>query len=162
MTEKTRGSDLDIPDDLSPGLSQTVPAPAASPDEQPSAGEPGASPTPAKIAESEASSIPPDERERLHADLVAALKTVFYPEIPVDIYELGLIYRLEIDDDRNVEVDMTLTAPGCPVAGEMPGWVENAVSSVAGVGQVKVKLVFDPPWDMSRMSDEARLALNMF
>jgi FeS assembly SUF system protein len=106
--------------------------------------------------------IPPEELERLHADLVAALKTVFDPDIPVDIYELGLIYRLEVDDDRNIEVDMTLTAPGCPVAGEMPGWVENAVSSVPGVGQVKVKLVFDPPWDMSRMSDEARLALNMF
>jgi FeS assembly SUF system protein len=108
------------------------------------------------------SAIPPDELERLHTDLVAALKTVYDPEIPVDIYELGLIYRLEVDDDRNVEVDMTLTAPGCPVAGEMPGWVENAVSSVPGVGQVKVKLVFDPPWDMSRMTDEARLALNMF
>jgi FeS assembly SUF system protein len=108
------------------------------------------------------SAIPPAELERLHADLVAALKTVFDPEIPVDIYELGLIYRLDVDDDRNIEVDMTLTAPGCPVAGEMPGWVENAVSAVPGVGQVKVKLVFDPPWDMSRMSDEARLALNMF
>jgi FeS assembly SUF system protein len=112
--------------------------------------------------EGTASAIPPEELERLHADLVTALKTVFDPEIPVDIYELGLIYRLEVDDDRNVEVDMTLTAPGCPVAGDMPGWVENAVSSVPGVGQVKVNLVFDPPWDMSRMSDEARLALNMF
>jgi FeS assembly SUF system protein len=112
--------------------------------------------------EGTASAIPPEELERLHADLVAALKTVFDPEIPVDIYELGLIYRLEVDDDRNIEVDMTLTAPGCPVAGEMPGWVENAVSAVRGVGQVKVKLVFDPPWDTSRMSDEARLALNMF
>ncbi|MEX1059693.1 MAG: SUF system Fe-S cluster assembly protein [Methyloceanibacter sp.] len=108
------------------------------------------------------SAIPAPELERLQSDLVAALKTVFDPEIPVDIYELGLIYRLEIDDDRNIEVDMTLTAPGCPVAGEMPGWVENAISAVPGVGQVKVKLVFDPPWDMSRMSDEARLALNMF
>jgi FeS assembly SUF system protein len=108
------------------------------------------------------STIPPEELERLHADLVAALKTVFDPEIPVDIYELGLIYRLEVDDDRNVEVDMTLTAPGCPVAGDMPGWVENAVLAVPGVGQVKVNLVFDPPWDMSRMTDEARLALNMF
>lgn len=108
------------------------------------------------------SSIPPAELERLRDDLIAALKTVFDPEIPVDVYELGLIYRLDIDDDRNIEVDMTLTAPGCPVAGDMPGWVENAVSSVPGVGQVKVKLVFDPPWDMSRMSDEARLALNMF
>jgi len=108
------------------------------------------------------SAIPPAELERLRDDIIAALKTVFDPEIPVDIYELGLIYRLDVDDDRNIEVDMTLTAPGCPVAGDMPGWVENAVSSVPGVGQVKVKLVFDPPWDMSRMSDEARLALNMF
>jgi FeS assembly SUF system protein len=108
------------------------------------------------------SAIPPEELERLKTDLVAALKTVFDPEIPVDIYELGLIYRLDVDDDRNIEVDMTLTAPGCPVAGDMPGWVENAVASVPGVGQVKVKLVFDPPWDMTRMSDEARLALNMF
>jgi FeS assembly SUF system protein len=109
-----------------------------------------------------ASAIPPENLERLKNDLVAALKTVYDPEIPVDIYELGLIYRLDVDDDRNIEVDMTLTAPGCPVAGDMPGWVENAVSSVPGVGQVKVKLVFDPPWDMARMSDEARLALNMF
>src|SRR5262245_50790314 len=101
------------------------------------------------------------EHDRLRDDLVAALKTVFDPEIPVDIYELGLIYRLDVDPERNIEVDMTLTAPGCPVAGDMPGWVENAVSSVPGVGQVKVNLVFDPPWDPSRMSDEARLALNM-
>ncbi len=108
------------------------------------------------------SAIPPEELDRLRGDLVAALKTVFDPEIPVDIYELGLIYRLEVDDDRNIEVDMTLTAPGCPVAGDMPGWVENAVASVPGVGQVKVNLVFDPPWDMSRMSDEAKLELNMF
>ena len=108
------------------------------------------------------SAIPPAELERIKGDLIAALKTVYDPEIPVDIYELGLIYRLEVDDDRNIEIDMTLTAPGCPVAGDMPGWVENAVSAVPGVGQVKVKLVFDPPWDMSRMSDEARLALNMF
>jgi FeS assembly SUF system protein len=100
--------------------------------------------------------------DQLKDDLVAALKTVFDPEIPVDIYELGLIYRLDVDEERNIEVDMTLTAPGCPVAGDMPGWVENAVSSVPGVGQVKVNLVFDPPWDPSRMSDEARLALNMF
>ena len=112
--------------------------------------------------EGASSAMPPEELERLKNDLVGALKTVFDPEIPVDIYELGLIYRLEVDDDRNIEVDMTLTAPGCPVAGDMPGWVENAVAAVPGVGQVKVKLVFDPPWDMSRMSDEARLALNMF
>jgi FeS assembly SUF system protein len=105
---------------------------------------------------------PAPEHDQLKDDLVAALKTVFDPEIPVDIYELGLIYRLYVDAERNIELDMTLTAPGCPVAGDMPGWVENAVSSVPGVGQVKVNLVFDPPWDPSRMSDEARLALNMF
>jgi len=105
---------------------------------------------------------PSPEHDQLKDDLVAALKTVFDPEIPVDIYELGLIYRLDVDEARNIEVDMTLTAPGCPVAGDMPGWVENAVSSVPGVGQVKVNLVFDPPWDPSRMSEEARLALNMF
>jgi len=112
-------------------------------------------------AEAAAADLAP-EHDQLKDDLVAALKTVFDPEIPVDIYELGLIYRLDVDDSRNIEVDMTLTAPGCPVAGDMPGWVENAVSSVPGVGQVTVKLVFDPPWDPSRMSDEARLALNMF
>jgi FeS assembly SUF system protein len=163
MTEKTRGSErIEERDETSPGLTQPVPDRTPADADQPSLGEPGASPEPAAISEQESSSIPPDELERLHADLIAALKTVFDPEIPVDIYELGLIYRLEVDDDRNIEVDMTLTAPGCPVAGEMPGWVENAVSAVPGVGQVKVKLVFDPPWDMSRMSDEARLALNMF
>ena len=107
-----------------------------------------------------ASSAP--EHDQLKDDLVAAIKTVFDPEIPVDIYELGLIYRLDVDDARNIEVDMTLTAPGCPVAGDMPGWVHNAISAVPGVGIVKVNLVFDPPWDPSRMSDEARLALNMF
>jgi FeS assembly SUF system protein len=112
--------------------------------------------------EGNASALPADETERLKGDLIAALKTVYDPEIPVDIYELGLVYRLDVDGDRNVEIDMTLTAPGCPVAGDMPGWVENAASSVPGIGQVTVKLVFDPPWDMSRMSDEARLALNMF
>ena len=108
------------------------------------------------------SSIPPEELEQLTADIVAALKTVYDPEIPADIYELGLIYKIDVDDARNVAIEMTLTAPGCPVAGEMPVWVENAVASVAGVGQVTVKLTFDPPWEQSRMSDEARLALNMF
>jgi FeS assembly SUF system protein len=114
--------------------------------------------TPAEVVAATAA----PEHDQLKDDLVAALKTVFDPEIPVDIYELGLIYRLDVDSERNIEVDMTLTAPGCPVAGDMPGWVENAVSSVPGVGQVKVNLVFDPPWGPSRMSDEARLALNMF
>ena len=108
------------------------------------------------------SSIPPEEPEQLTADIVAALKTVYDPEIPADIYELGLIYKIDVDDARNVAVEMTLTSPGCPVAGEMPAWVENAVASVAGVGQVTVKLTFDPPWDKDRMSDEAKLALGMF
>jgi FeS assembly SUF system protein len=109
-----------------------------------------------------ASAIPQEELDRLTADIVAALKTVFDPEIPSDIYELGLIYRVDISDDREVAVEMTLTAPGCPVAGEMPILVENAVNAVPGVKGTKVTLTFDPPWDQSRMSDEARLALNMF
>jgi FeS assembly SUF system protein len=110
----------------------------------------------------EGSSLSREQLEQMTADIVAALKTVYDPEIPADIYELGLIYKIDISDDRDVTVDMTLTAPGCPVAGEMPTWVENAVASVAGVGQVTVNLTFEPPWDQSRMSDEARLALNMF
>ena len=125
-------------------------------DKSTAAGEPAA-PEPVS-----GSSIPPEELEQLTADIVAALKTVYDPEIPADIYELGLIYRIDVDDERNVAVEMTLTAPGCPVAGEMPTWVENAVAGVAGVGQVSVKLTFDPPWDKDRMSDEAKLALGMF
>jgi FeS assembly SUF system protein len=108
------------------------------------------------------SAIPADELARLTDDIVASLKTVYDPEIPVDIYELGLIYKVDIDDDRNVAIEMTLTAPGCPVAGDMPGWVENAVSSVPGVQSAKAKIVFDPPWDHSRMSEEARMAMNMW
>jgi FeS assembly SUF system protein len=100
--------------------------------------------------------------ERLTDEIVKALKTVYDPEIPADIYELGLVYRIDISDDGVVEIDMTLTAPGCPVAGEMPIWVKNAVSAVPGVSDVKVNLVFDPPWDQSRMSDEARVTLDMF
>lgn len=119
-------------------------------------------PTPSSAAAPPAPPLPPEEIERLTSDIVAALKTVYDPEIPSDIYELGLIYKVEIDDNRDVAIEMTLTAPGCPVAGDMPGWVENAVSAVPGVNAVKVKLTFDPPWDQSRMSDEARLALNMF
>lgn len=110
----------------------------------------------------EGSTLSEEELDQMTSDIVAALKTVYDPEIPADIYELGLIYRVEIDDDKHVTVDMTLTSPGCPVAGEMPGWVENAVGTVAGASGVKVNLTFDPPWDPSRMSDEARLALNMF
>ena len=109
-----------------------------------------------------ASSLPPEEIDRLTDGIVAALKTVYDPEIPADIYELGLIYRVDIADDRAVAIDMTLTAPGCPVAGEMPIWVENAVATVPGVKDVKVSMVFDPPWDQSRMSDEARIALDMW
>ena len=108
------------------------------------------------------SSIPREELEQLTADIVAALKTVYDPEIPADVYELGLIYKIDVDDARNVAVEMTLTSPGCPVAGEMPTWVENAVASVAGVGVVTVKLTFDPPWDKDRMSDEAKLLLGMY
>ena len=108
------------------------------------------------------SAIPAEELARMTDDIVSALKTVYDPEIPVDIYELGLIYKVDIDDDRNVAIDMTLTAPGCPVAGDMPGWVENAVSAVAGVSSAKAKITFDPPWDHSRMSDEARMAMNMW
>ena len=106
--------------------------------------------------------LPPEEIDRLTDDIVAALKTVYDPEIPSDIYELGLIYRVDIADDRQITIDMTLTAPGCPVAGEMPGWVENAVAAVPGVQSAKVNMVFDPPWDQSRMSDEARVALDMW
>ena len=95
------------------------------------------------------------------ADLVAALKTVYDPEIPVDLYELGLIYDMNIGEDGSVTVEMSLTAPGCPVAGEMPGEVARAVAGVAGVGEVTVRLVWDPPWTPERMSEDARLALGM-
>lgn len=108
------------------------------------------------------SAIPAEEIERLSGEIIAALKSVYDPEIPADIYELGLIYRVEIDDDRNVEVDMTLTAPGCPVAGEMPMWVEDAIGAVPGVGNVVVNMVFDPPWTPERMSDEAKVALDWY
>ena len=102
------------------------------------------------------------EIDRLTDDIIEALKSVYDPEIPVDIYELGLIYKVDLSDDRDVAIEMTLTAPGCPVAGEMPGWVEDAVRKVEGVKSTKAALVFDPPWDPSKMSDEAKLALNMF
>lgn len=103
-----------------------------------------------------------EDYDRITDDIIAALKSVYDPEIPADIYELGLIYRVEIDDSRFVNIDMTLTAPGCPVAGEMPLWVESAVSGVQGIAGVKVNMVFDPPWDQSRMSEEARVALDMW
>ena len=102
------------------------------------------------------------EIDRLTDGIIEALKSVYDPEIPVDIYELGLIYKVDLSDDRDVAIEMTLTAPGCPVAGEMPGWVEDAVRKVEGVKSARAELVFDPPWDPSKMSDEAKLALNMF
>jgi FeS assembly SUF system protein len=109
--------------------------------------------------EFQTSAIPADELERLRDDIVGALKTVYDPEIPADIYELGLIYKVDIDDDRHVHIDMTLTAPGCPVAGEMPVWVENAVSAVPGVSGATATMVFDPPWTPDRMSEEAKVAI---
>jgi len=113
-----------------------------------------------RIVPSIAPSIPAEEVARITADLIGVLKTVYDPEIPVDIYELGLIYKVDLDDNRHLTIDMTLTAPGCPVAGEMPGWVENAALSVEGIQGVTVNMVFDPPWDQSRMSEEAQVALN--
>jgi FeS assembly SUF system protein len=109
-----------------------------------------------------ASALPEAELARLTDDIIAALKTVYDPEIPADIYELGLIYKIDIADDRAVSLDMTLTTPNCPSAQELPVMVENAVASVAGVGEVKVTIVWDPPWEQSRMSDEARSVLNMW
>ncbi len=102
------------------------------------------------------------ELDALTDQLIEKLKTVFDPEIPVDIYELGLIYKVDVSDDRDVAIEMTLTAPGCPVAGEMPEWVHDAIVQIPEVRSCNVDLVFDPPWDQSMMSDEAKLALNMF
>ena len=111
---------------------------------------------------SAASALPQDELARMTDDIIGAIKTVYDPEIPADVYELGLIYRIDIADDRAVTVDMTLTTPNCPAAKDLPTNVENAVASVAGVGPVKVNVVWDPPWDQTRMSDEARATLNMW
>jgi len=121
--------------------------------------EPPAAPTATPDSKDAA---PSDEITRMTDDIVNALKTVYDPEIPADIYELGLIYRIDISDDKAVSVDMTLTTPNCPSAQELPSMVENAVASVAGVREVKVEVVWDPPWDPSRMSDEARVVLNMW
>ena len=120
-------------------------------------GQPDAAPAPGAV-----SALPEAEIARLTDDIIAALKTVYDPEIPADIYELGLIYKIDIADDRAVSLDMTLTTPNCPSAQELPIMVENAVASVAGVGEVKVNIVWDPPWEQSRMSDEARAVLNMW
>jgi len=126
----------------------------AAPETKPAAESPSAPET--------KSALPEGEVAKLTDDIVAALKTVYDPEIPADIYELGLIYKVDIEDDRTVNVDMTLTTPNCPSAAELPAMVENAVASVPGVSGAKVNVVWDPPWDPSRMSDEARLVLNMW
>ena len=121
--------------------------------------------TPAEGEANEAAStsaIPAEELARLTDDIISALKTVYDPEIPADIYELGLIYKIDIEDDRSVKIDMTLTAPGCPVAGEMPGWVQNAVGAVEGVSDVEVNMTFDPPWTPDRMSEEAQVAVGWY
>lgn len=110
----------------------------------------------------EAAGFAPDELKKLTDELVKQLKTVFDPEIPVDIYELGLIYKVDVADNKDVTIDMTLTAPACPVAGEMPVWVKEAVARVEGLGEITVNMVFDPPWTPARMSEEAKLELNMF
>ena len=112
--------------------------------------------------EAQSSVLPPEELEAFTEKLVTALKTVFDPVIPVDIYELGLIYKVDVADDKAVIVDMTLTAPGCPVAGEMPGMVKSALETVEGIGEVTVNMTFDPPWTPERMSESAKLELNMF
>ncbi len=118
-----------------------------------------AQPNQAEIA---ASALTPAELEDFTQKLVAALKTVYDPEIPVDIYELGLIYKVDVADNKDTTVDMTLTAPGCPVAGEMPGMVKSALEGVEGIGEVTVNMTFDPPWTPERMSEEAKLELNMY
>ena len=128
------------------------PAPAAAPPAEASPSSSAGSP----------SALPEEELARLTDGIIAALKTVYDPEIPSDIYELGLIYKIDIADDRAVAIEMTLTTPNCPSAQELPTMVENAVASVPGVGEVKVNIVWDPPWDPSRMSDEARAILNMW
>ena len=140
--ETTQASTEEIAVPETPAVNEAAPAPGA------------------RITPTASAGIPAEEVERITQDLIGVLKTVYDPEIPVDIYELGLIYKVELDDDRNLTIDMTLTAPGCPVAGEMPGWVENAAMSVEGVRDVTVNMVFDPPWTPERMSEEAQVALN--
>jgi FeS assembly SUF system protein len=123
---------------------------------------PEAAPSAVPAPAGETSALPPEELARMTDDIIAALKTVYDPEIPSDIYELGLIYRIDIADDRAVTIDMTLTTPNCPSAQELPSMVEDAVTAVAGVKSTTVNVVWDPPWDQSRMSDEARAVLNMW
>ncbi|ONI58668.1 DUF59 domain-containing protein [Candidatus Liberibacter solanacearum] len=108
------------------------------------------------------SSIPPEELERISNDIIAALKTVYDPEIPCDIFELGLIYKVDVEDDYMVKILMTLTAPACPVAGDMPKWIENAVGTVEGISGVEVSITFDPPWTPDLMSEEAQIATGYY
>ncbi|WP_454716246.1 SUF system Fe-S cluster assembly protein [Caulobacter segnis] len=118
--------------------------------------------TPEPVSAQAPPALSKDELNKLTDLLIEKLKSVYDPEIPVDIYELGLIYKVDVSDSKDVAIDMTLTAPGCPVAGEMPGWVRDAVMEIPGLKSCNVELVFEPPWDASRMSDEAKLQLNMF
>jgi FeS assembly SUF system protein len=137
--------------------------PAAAPPEAGSeTAAPAAEHVRADVDVTASAAAPSKDLTQLTDDIVGALKTVYDPEIPADIYELGLIYRIDVGDQRAVTIDMTLTTPNCPSAQELPQMVENAVSSVAGVGEVKVNVVWTPPWDPSRMSDEARVVLNMW
>ncbi|MEO0320431.1 MAG: SUF system Fe-S cluster assembly protein [Pseudomonadota bacterium] len=116
-------------------------------------------PVDTQSVQSGGATIPETELGQITADVIKNLKTVYDPEIPVDIYELGLIYKVDLSDERLLTIDMTLTAPGCPVAGEMPGWVEGAVRGIDGVDDVRVNMTFEPPWTPERMSDEAKLEL---
>jgi FeS assembly SUF system protein len=131
-------------------------------DETPNTDNTVAEKPPENAAVNGSSALPPEELDRLTDGIIAGLKTVYDPEIPADIYELGLIYKIDIGDDRAVKIDMSLTSPNCPSAQELPIMVENAVASVPGVKEANVEVVWDPPWDPSRMSDEARLVLNMW
>jgi FeS assembly SUF system protein len=165
VTSDVAAKPIDVtakPIDVAAKPTHEVPAAPTLAQDLANVGMPQSGPTIEPVVSASAAALPAEEIDRLTTEIIAALKTVYDPEIPSDIYELGLIYKIDIDDDRNVAVEMTLTAPGCPVAGEMPIWVENAVNSVPGVASTAVTLTFDPPWDQSRMSDEARLVLNMF
>jgi len=150
-------------DAAAPAASNDAPQAALAPEQPGAVQESGAVQEDVAVREGVAAegggAIPAGELQRITEDVVKGLKSVYDPEIPVDIYELGLIYKVDLSDARLLTIDMTLTAPGCPVAGEMPGWVEGAVRDVDGVEDVKVNMVFDPPWTPDKMSDEARLEL---
>ena len=163
--DETALRDFDAPSSLQeeetsvPGASSSFASltPTAAPSED--------TPLPPTATPSKESALAPDavgDVDAMRESVIAALKSVYDPEIPVDVYELGLIYKAEISDEGIVDIDMTLTAPACPVAEHMPVWVRDAVSAVEGVKEARVNMVFDPPWDPSRMSDEARLMLDMF